>query len=85
MFNIESRKELEAYHAMSEKNAEIAKNREEKRNNVNKALTSRAQSGEPQNNEAPPNQEPRTKNQEPRTNEPINNIGRFGQTDSFYV
>ena len=59
--------ELDAYHAMSEKNAEIAKNREEKRKLRKQLVNESCTSGETSVNEPPPNQEPRTKNQEPLT------------------
>lgn len=77
------KEELESYHAMSEKNAEIAKNREEKRRQRKQSVNESCSSGEPQNNESPPNQEPRTKNQEPLTNEPINNIGDSDKPTRF--
>ena len=59
--------ELDAYHAMSERNSEIAKDREEKRKERKRNEHGACTSGEPNVNEPPPNQEPRTKNQEPRT------------------
>ena len=57
--------ELDAYHAMSERNSEIAKDREEKRKDRKRNEHGSCTSGEPNVNEPPPNQEPRTKNQEP--------------------
>lgn len=57
--------ELDAYHKMGETNTRIALEREAsrrlKKQGVNESSTKREQSV----NEAPPNQEPRTKNQEP--------------------
>ena len=65
--------ELDEYHAMGERNTEIARKREAKRKTheqvVNEALTGREQVV----NEASPNQEPITNNQEPITNN--KNIG----------
>lgn len=57
--------ELDKYHAMSEQNSRIAKEREEKRRNRKRIEHEACTDGEQVVNEAPPNQEPRTKNQEP--------------------
>lgn len=71
--------ELDAYHALSETNSRIAKQREEKRRQRKRNDHEACTNSEPIVNEAPPNQEPRTKNQEPLTNEPIINIGTSGK------
>ena len=60
--------ELMNYHALSETNSRIAKEREEKRRNRKRIEHEACTDSEPNVNEAPPNQEPRTKNQEPLTN-----------------
>lgn len=64
--------ELMNYHALSENNSRIAKEREEKRRQRKRNEHEACTNGEPNVNEAPPNQEPRTKNQEPLTS--INDI-----------
>ena len=60
--------EIAAFHATSETNKRIAKDREAKRN---ASSTNRTRSV----NEAPPNQEPLTNNQEPNTEEPSVLVG----------
>lgn len=57
--------ELDKYHAMSETNSRIAKDREEKRRQRKQVDHGACTKDEQDVNEAPPNQEPRTKNQEP--------------------
>lgn len=61
--------ELMNYHALSETNSRIAKEREEKRRNRKRIEHEACTDGEQNVNEAPPNQEPRTKNQEPNIKE----------------
>lgn len=63
--------ELMNYHALSETNSRIAKDREEKRRNRKRTEHEACTVGEHNVNEAPPNQEPRTKNQEPLTSNHI--------------
>lgn len=61
--------ELMNYHALSETNSRIAREREEKRRDRKRTEYEACTNGEPGVNEAPPNQEPRTKNQEPNIKE----------------
>lgn len=77
--------ELDAYHALSETNSRIAKQREEKRRQRKRNDHEACTNGEPIVNEAPPNQEPLTKNQEPRTinQEPIINMGDSDKPKRF--
>ena len=59
--------ELSAYHALSETNSRIAKEREEKRRKRKRSEHEACTNSEPIVNEAPPNQEPLTINHKPLT------------------
>jgi uncharacterized protein YdaU (DUF1376 family) len=73
--------ELMNYHALSEINSRIAKEREEKRRNRKRTEHEACTTGSRSDHEAPPNQEPRTKNQEPLTS--INNVGESDKPTRF--
>lgn len=73
--------ELMNYHALSEINSRIAKEREEKRRNRKRTDHEACTDGSRYEDEAPPNQEPRTKNHKPITS--INNIGESDKPTRF--
>lgn len=73
--------ELMNYHALSEINSRIAKEREEKRRNRKRTEHEACTDGSRYEDEAPPNQEPRTNNHKPITS--INNIDESDKPTRF--